>query len=82
MYYVKISIGSIISLTGTEISRNNTSFLLSRSILNAEGIVLALDGMCHGNQAFAGVICIQNGMIRSIQLEIKDLEVLLDSLRI
>jgi len=38
--------------------------------------------MGHGDQTFASVIRIQNGMVLSIQLEVEDLEVLLDTLGI
>jgi len=38
--------------------------------------------MGHGDQTFASVIRIQNGMISSIQLKVEDLEVLLDALGI
>jgi len=56
--------------------------LLSSSKLDVKWIVLALDGVGHGNQTFSGVVGIQNGMILSIQLEVEDLEVLLDALGI
>lgn len=51
-------------------------------VFQVEWIVLALDGMFHLNDAFVGIIRIQYSVILRGQLEVKDIEVLLNTLGI